>query len=65
MPESEQLVKCGSLLNKVGTTFIAIGEVNESNTALDEGTIICLENRSVVGRIEEVRSSWPNRAHSG
>ena len=48
-------MRCGNLLSKVGTTFVVLGEANQSGKALDEGTIICLENRSVVGAIEEVR----------
>ena len=50
-------MRCGNLLSKVGTTFVVLGEANQSGKALDEGTIICLENRSVVGAIEEVRQS--------
>eukprot|EP00750_Incisomonas_marina_P029888 INCI724.3.p2 GENE.INCI724.3~~INCI724.3.p2 ORF type:complete len:183 (+),score=42.14 INCI724.3:185-733(+) len=55
VPETESIVRCGNLLSKVGTTFVVLGEANQSGKALDEGTIICLENRSVVGAIEEVR----------
>ena len=55
VPETEEIVACGRLLNKMGTTFVVVGEVNSgAGKALDEGTVICLENRSVVGRIEEV-----------
>jgi hypothetical protein len=55
VPESESIVPCGTLLNKVGATFVVIGNVNDPGKALDEGTIVCLENRSVLGRVEEVR----------
>lgn len=58
VPETEELVACGHLLNQVGTTFVVIGEVNNSGQAIDEGSIICLENRSVIGRVEEVGASY-------
>lgn len=54
MPETEELIKCGILLNKTGATFIVRGEINERGNALDEGTIVCLQNRYVIGRVEEV-----------